>query len=131
MGFGVLERRHNFGIDVSKYLGFIFLFELWTYVLWVFFFFFLRFSFDKDVNLGLQFVIGLLITSLVCEFSLIILSPNQSHQRRKKTHTQTHTCFGRIGRIPYYHIQSYTILHMILIFLRSYYNSKHFCEMRS
>ena len=61
-----------------------------------FFFSFLRFSFDKDVNLGLQFVIGLLITSLACEFSWIILSPNHPIKGKKKK-----TRFGRIGRILY------------------------------
>ena len=55
IGFGVLERRHNFGIDVSKYLGLNFKLKYCG--------FFLRFSFDEDVILGLQFVIGLLITS--------------------------------------------------------------------
>ena len=64
MSFRVLERRHNFGIDVSKYLGFFFCLNFKLK-----FFFFFRFSFDKDVNLGLQFVIVLLITSWACGFS--------------------------------------------------------------
>ena len=46
--------------------------------------------------MGLQFVIGLLITSLACEFSWIILSPKHPIKGKKKK-----TRFGRIGRILY------------------------------
>ena len=121
MGFGVLEGRQNFGIDVSKYLGFFFCLNF-KLKYCGFFFFFWRFSFYKDVNLGLQFVIGLLITSLACGFSWVILAPTnpiKKKKKKKKKGAQTkNTCFGRIDRIPY-------------DLTRSYYDSKHFNKVRS
>ena len=120
MGFGVLEGRQNFGIDVSKYLGFFFCLNF-KLKYCGFFFFFWRFSFYKDVNLGLQFVIGLLITSLACGFSWVILAPTNPIKKRKKEKkkgAQTkNTCFGRIDRIPY-------------DLTRSYYDSKRFNKVR-
>ena len=94
MGFGVLEGRQNFGIDVSKYLGFFFCLNF-KLKYCGFFFFFWRFSFYKDVNLGLQFVMGLLITSLACEFSWIILAPTNPNQK-KKLKPKTHVLVGSI-----------------------------------
>ena len=89
MGFGVLKRRNNFEIDVSKYLGFFFCLNL--KLKYCGFFFFLRFSFDKDVNLELQFVIGLLITNWACGFSWIILAQtNPIKEKKKKSWNQKH-----------------------------------------
>ena len=80
MGFGVLESRHDFGIDVSKYLGFFFCLNFKLKYCG----FFLRFSFDEDVNLGHQFVIGLLITSWACGFSWIILAQTNPIKEKNK-----------------------------------------------
>ena len=114
MGFGVLEGRQNFGIDVSKYLGFFFCLNF-KLKYCGFFFFFWRFSFYKDVNLGLQFVIGLLITSLACGFSWVILAPTNPIKKKKKRKKKrelkpkTHVLVGSIG--------SHTIVHDLTMIL--------------
>ena len=77
----------------------------------------MRFYVDIGVNLGLQFIIGLLITCWACEFRWIILPkwiPLKKKKKKKKKSSQM--------------VRSYTILHTILPFLWFCYDFKLFGE---
>ena len=81
----------------------------------------MRFYVDIRVNLGLQFVIGILI--LVGLVGLSYPKPiplkKKRKKKKKKKEPKPKTCFGRIGRILY----DRTILYNLT---RSYIQSYHF-----
>ena len=70
--------------------------------------FFLRFYVDIRVNLGLQFVIGILILVGLVGLSYPKPIPLKK-KKKKKSPNQKHVLVGSVG--SYMIVQSYTILH--------------------